>query len=497
MAASQELQNRARIAFGRSAGREFVDLLDASVPDTSLDDVTYSYGTDDDTVLVNRSSSLTANTALTGVLVGTPAVAAIPANSLIVSTVTADGDQVFATVPAGGSNSIEWVRNDASAGLTVFNEQGADIDHRFEGDTNTNMHVIDAGTDSQAFGSAVVSGAALSISNLTGRATVTSVGVQLHSPAATFNDTAGAATIAIMADHFFGIRTHTATNARVYTDAATIYVAGAPTASTNVTQTSSYALFVDAGVTRLDGTTYIGDSSNADVTLGLTINQAGNDDQIFALKSSDVAHGVTTLAETDSYLTIKKNAATEGAPLVQGFGTAQQGFVIYGVGTTADTTDAPTTTSEAIVEVRTALANGTGVQASGATGNIFQVMNTTTNEFIVKGDGEIYSNQSATVGTFDALHDTLACADLSYVLSNEYEKITTYGREMFRQLGILADNPDGSPGMYSVTKMMMLVLCGLGQAGRQIDAICQKIGLDLNALPGGINGVPGKIGVNE
>ena len=210
-------------------------------------------GTTADIAMLNRSAALNANTALTSVLIGTPAVAAIPANSFIASNVTADGDMVFATVPAAGANSIEWLRNDASAGLTVLNEAAGDIDFRIEGDTDANMLVIDAGTDSISFGSAVVAGSALSLSNLTGRATVTSVGVQAHVPAATFNDTAGAATIAIMADIFVGIQTHTATNARTYSECASVYIQGAPVASTNVTQTASYALFVDAGLSRFDG----------------------------------------------------------------------------------------------------------------------------------------------------------------------------------------------------------------------------------------------------
>lgn len=251
MAVSTKLAHSLETALGGPQGREAVAVMEASIGSAS-DNIVVKLGTDGDQALVNRASSLSANTALTDVLIGTPAVAAIPANSLVVGNVTADGDQVFATVPAGGTNSIEWMRNDASAGLTVFNEAAGDIDFRVEGDTNANMHVIDAGTDSQAFGSAVVAGAGLSISNLTGRATVTSVGVQLHSPAGTFNDTAGAATIAIMADHYVGIRTHTATNARTYSDCATVYIAGAPVASTNVTQTRSYAMLVDAGIVRID-----------------------------------------------------------------------------------------------------------------------------------------------------------------------------------------------------------------------------------------------------
>ena len=45
---------------------------------------------------------------------------------------------------------------------------------------------------------------------------------------------------------------------------------------------------------------------------GLTINQGANDDIILSLKSSDVAHGMTDFAETDSYGIINKASATNG-----------------------------------------------------------------------------------------------------------------------------------------------------------------------------------------
>jgi len=76
------------------------------------DDILLNLGTDNDIALVLRSTSLAANTALTDVIVGTPVVPAIPANSLIVSNITADGDIVFVTNTGG--NSIEAMRIDAS-----------------------------------------------------------------------------------------------------------------------------------------------------------------------------------------------------------------------------------------------------------------------------------------------------------------------------------------------------------------------------------------------
>ena len=40
--------------------------------------------------------------------------------------------------------------------------------------------------------------------------------------------------------------------------------------------------------------------------IGITINQGGQDNEILALKSSDVAHGITGIAETDTYFFVEE-----------------------------------------------------------------------------------------------------------------------------------------------------------------------------------------------
>lgn len=94
------------------------------------DDKILALGTDSDQAFVNRSTVLNAATALTGVVVGTPVTEAIPANSLIASNVTADGDQVF--MGQTGGHSQEWLRYDASVKLVVINEASGDVDTRVE-----------------------------------------------------------------------------------------------------------------------------------------------------------------------------------------------------------------------------------------------------------------------------------------------------------------------------------------------------------------------------
>ena len=64
-------------------------------PRRVTDDLLFRLGADSDVVLVLRSTILAANTALTGVLVGTPVTPAVAANSLILSNITANGNLNF------------------------------------------------------------------------------------------------------------------------------------------------------------------------------------------------------------------------------------------------------------------------------------------------------------------------------------------------------------------------------------------------------------------
>ena len=80
------------------------------------------------------------------------------------------------------------------------------------------------------------------------------------------------------------------------------------------------AVYEGTEVTRMTGSAYtinlhtlIGTSSNSGVTLGLTIGQGANDDDVFYLKSSDFTHARTGITETDTYFFIQKDSAAAGA----------------------------------------------------------------------------------------------------------------------------------------------------------------------------------------
>ena len=143
-----------------------------------------------------------------------------------------------------------------------------------------------------------------------------------------------------------------------------------------------------------------GNFTNGNMAVGLTINQGANDDQILAFKSSDVAHGITGEAETDTYAAFGKFQATSGGLLVHGFkdadGTAGYAVVIRGdLGETADTSD--DVNSVGVIQMMARKKSGTSVTTLGDTENILMVGNADSARVLVKGNGDFHVTNTTLV----------------------------------------------------------------------------------------------------
>jgi len=140
---------------------------------------------------------------------------------------------------------------------------------------------------------------------------------------------------------------------------------------------------------------FIGDTSNANMTQGLTINQGAADDEILALKSSDVAHGMTGITETDTYGVFKKVSSTSGGLTVNGYTDTGTGgalaLALGGVlGEAAQTTK--TTGARGIVNIDAAIKSGTGKTAAGADANLIAMGNDGTTRFIFDAEGSAHAD---------------------------------------------------------------------------------------------------------
>jgi hypothetical protein len=87
---------------------------------------------------------------------------------------------------------------------------------------------------------------------------------------------------------------------------------------------SSGGVFIDKD----NGNVGIGTTAPASL---LSLDQGAGDDAILNCASSDVAHGVTTLLPTDSYLSISKYSATEGGVFLKSASEGERGIINYAV----------------------------------------------------------------------------------------------------------------------------------------------------------------------
>lgn len=82
------------------------------------DDVLFTLGAGNDIVMLNRSTTLAADTTLANVLEGTVEAQAIAANSLMLANITNNGDLAFYISKAGSSQMVFWA--DGSSGDTAL-----------------------------------------------------------------------------------------------------------------------------------------------------------------------------------------------------------------------------------------------------------------------------------------------------------------------------------------------------------------------------------------
>jgi hypothetical protein len=228
------------------------------------------------------------------------------------------------------------------------------------------------------------------------------------------------------------------------------------------------------------GSLFVGDTSNAKMTVGLTINQGSNDDEIISLKSSDVAHGMTYWTETDTYGLVTKEYATFGAFSIRGFSEANTALVLYGYGTGENT--GTTVNALAAIVANSAHKDGTNVQSMSADGNIFCVRNNESTKFIIKGDGDIYYD-GADQGAYDVYDDALACQDLSMNLSNQLHKVLKYNKTTLHNMGVIeyTSNNKGNDSLFVSRKGMdMLQLGAIGELYRVCTKLCGKLGITFN-----------------
>jgi len=226
------------------------------------------------------------------------------------------------------------------------------------------------------------------------------------------------------------------------------------------------------------GSVLIGDTANANMTQGLTINQGANDDEIFALKSSDVAHGVTDFAETDTFALFKKAIPTQGGFQFWSFMETGQNGAIQLIGVDTDDNTSKTSGARAPVEAYAYKKSGTSVGALGANANAFVIRDAGGAIFLVDEDGD-YHYDGADGGAFDHMNDVQLTRAFSLATSRDvirtgFDDFVQYNERDLIEAGILGA-PVADGGLVNGAQLQRLHTGAIWQLGTSQMQLEQRI----------------------
>ena len=201
---------------------------------------------------------------------------------------------------------------------------------------------------------------------------------------------------------------------------------------------------------------FINEATNAKQALGLTINQGANADEILAFKSSDVAHGITDYAETDTYGTCTKVDGDTGGLLVTGYNEDERGLVLAGRAVTDDT--GKSTSANAYVQIYAQKKSGTAVTAPGADANLLAITSYGNTRFVFDQEGEMHCDGPIGAGDdWDDWDDLALASDLSRLPKAKWDEMMRYGAEDFERAGLLTLSTDEDGNRHAFIKVKAML----------------------------------------
>ena len=222
-----------------------------------------------------------------------------------------------------------------------------------------------------------------------------------------------------------------------------------------------------------DGKFATGGEGTPDVDAGgITLDQNASDNIIVSAKSSDVAHGRTSYAETDTYFAVAKAQAAGGASITS-YNATSSAYSLFmnGYASGEDTTKSTSGVGPAIVTCRTA--SGTSFLSVGSNANMFVVQNASTTKFIVDAEGDIHYDGSASA--YDSYNDAHLVRAFDQTMSpkaviqSEFDKFVEYKKDDLVKAGLL-----GSVSQEKIDEGEKPLVCLTGMQRLHNGAIWQQ-----------------------
>ena len=199
--------------------------------------------------------------------------------------------------------------------------------------------------------------------------------------------------------------------------------------------------------------------SAPDTTKGVCINQGDADGNILTLKSSDVAHGITSSFETDTFAAFRKQSATGGGLAISALSEGTE-VLKFNISQTDGITTKSTSAMGAVI-VGVSQKSGTGVNAVGTDDNLMVITNYINTQFIFDAEGTFHSNVGT--ATYDKYEDAhlVRAMDLSTstkgLIASKFDEFIQYKHEDLADAKIVGRDEDGTPNtMVNWTAMSQL-----------------------------------------
>jgi hypothetical protein len=179
------------------------------------------------------------------------------------------------------------------------------------------------------------------------------------------------------------------------------------------------------------------------------LNQGTNDGEILAFKSSDVAHGATTITETNTFTSFRKLSATGGGLRIDCISSSiPEGMWIFSTGTGEDTDKNSGADGTFVFDA--SKVSGTGRAAIGANGNLVSFQNNGTTRALLDAEGDWHLDATSNENVWDDHDDVALIAGLRGSLMGQrnaaqvgLSRFVDAARPVLEQTGVVTYNEDG------------------------------------------------------
>ena len=190
------------------------------------------------------------------------------------------------------------------------------------------------------------------------------------------------------------------------------------------------------------GTISLNDSAPDAPSNGLTMNQGSNDGNLLTLKSSDIAHGRTSVAETDTYAEFHKAGINDGG---LGMTTLNDtGNIAFYLDAHARSVDTGKGTGDHGImnfDANTHDGSNSGTSLT-SNGNMVTFSNDNSVRFIFDAEGDLHADGSLNASAFDTYEDAqlVRAYDLSHgkgVIASQFDKFVQYNKDDLTDAGLV------------------------------------------------------------